>query len=386
MGQSPKNGVHGVIFHASCWNLLCKVFQSRELPLPRLKEICESLFYEDNHLFWGHAYNGLYECEIPWVPWYVRKSPPRDGSKKDLEASYDPLNIPKLEGIQESTSFSSPGVIKKPQPRDNFWILPWELREKIAIYLPTSDALNLRRTSSAFLALFNSQTFWASKFRPWGERDFFFEVRDRHEPRDWLELYRATGSSQCSPGLRNRRRIWPLVQQLSQILSLEDALRGPEKIIRTPEAGWVSVNGQFEYEPLFPDDYAWFEHGCRCYRKYEALVPCDMTRVAISLVGGGDYGYITGVRFISADSDSEPVSLGYISQGNETFIEVSHLTGFILAMAPEGLKGLQLIDDGIASPWVGFPLYTPVTGHLASFESIEAVKLGVDVCGISTLL
>lgn len=38
------------------------------------------------------------------------------------------------------------------------------------------------------------------------------------------------------------------------------------------------------------------------------------------------------------------VCLGYKSQGNEIVLQVSSLAGFILAMAPGGLRALKVLD------------------------------------------
>lgn len=113
------------------------------------------------------------------------------------------------------------------------------------------------------------------------------------------------------------------------------------------------------------------------HRRNSAMVPHDVAQIAISLVNAVDTGYITGISFIS--TKGEVVRLGYTSKGNETFVKVSQLNGFFLAMAPKGLKGLKIIDKGIASQWIGFPLDAPVTERLATFQSIEAVEVGVDV-------
>jgi hypothetical protein len=387
--QDAHNGVHGFPVHESCWILLQDFFKPHDVPLRRFVEICESLPFADwlKNVYWGHTYNGLCKiCNISY-PWYAHLSGPAYGLDVKSYVCYDPLNIPEATWISKSSSFTPYTSIEKRPVRDRFsrdcfWKLPWELREVLAIYLPTEDALDLRRASSAFIPLLNSQTFWASRFRRGGDRDFFLEAQGSCEPRDWLRLYRITGSSQCSPGLQNRRRIWPLLRQFSQLLSLQvsDTLSIPREVLHTQQSNWVSVTGELLQDASGEPPFAIW---CRLDRTYRALVPRNITRVAVSPVGSGKYGYITGIRFISASG--EVIRLGYISTGNETFVEVSQLNGFTLAMAPEGLKGLKIIDNGLESRWVGFPLDTPVTERLATFKSIEAVEVGVDVCLVSPI-
>ena len=100
---------------------------------------------------------------------------------------------------------------------DIFSKLPWELREMIAAFLPTRDALLLRLASRSFLALYWSVAFWASRFTSDGENAFVFEARDKRDAAELLSLYRATRHSLAPPGLRNRQRIWDFAGLLIEI-------------------------------------------------------------------------------------------------------------------------------------------------------------------------
>lgn len=74
------------------------------------------------------------------------------------------------------------------KPHDCFSKLSWEILEAIAIELPTEDALGLRRISRAFLPLFSSATFWASRFKASADRRFMFETWNSRDVTDWMSL------------------------------------------------------------------------------------------------------------------------------------------------------------------------------------------------------
>ncbi|KAK9856933.1 hypothetical protein MYU51_021387 [Penicillium brevicompactum] len=372
MDQPQHERVHKFLVHESCWKLLCRFFEPQNVPLDRLVAICESLALteESGNVSWDHSYNDLYETWNKWAPWYQVSEAPSIEYFTRTQARADPFNVQNPGPELLSNPFTSHQVIRKMPLRDCFWGLSWELRETLAVCLPTQDALSLRCVSSAFLPLLGSQTFWASRFDPGGERDFFFEARNCKMPQNWLQLYRSTSFRQCLPGLGNRRRIWPLLQNLCQLLLLQhDDTSSISKVtLKAHQSQWATVTGLIETDEVRDE--------CRIHKRNLALVPPDVVQIGTSLVNAGETGFITGISFMSAKGDI--VRLGYRSKGNESFVRVSRLTGFLLAMAPKGLKGLKVMDKGIASQWIGFPLDTPVTERLARFESIEAVEVGVD--------
>ena len=391
MRSHTENGIHGFVLHECCWNLLlsARANEPEEIPVHRFVQVCESLPFTGMaiNIFWGHNYGGLCEIELDGPPWYGELTDPLYELPVGEEALEDPFHVPELASLLDgslldvTTKPAEPfenlvGTPEGPLFPDCFGKLPWELREAIAIHLSTEDALKLRRVSRAFSPLLSSQSFWATRFHDGDERDFIFEAQSSRQPRDWLELYHLTGPKSRPPGLRHRRRIWPLVQGLSRILSLR-----PSKTLDsrqpTHEKSWATVTGEIVPEPA-PSEYLCFQSGCRLLSTTYAMVPPYLTWIAISSVGSGDHGYISGINFISGRGSSE-VYLGYKSEGNEVFLQVSSLAGFILAMGPGGLKALKIVDaNNKVSRWVGSPINTPVSERLAQFESIEAVKVGVD--------
>jgi hypothetical protein len=259
---------------------------------------------------------------------------------------------------------------------DCFSTLPWEILEAIAINLPTVDVLNLRQVSKTFLPVLTSHTFWASRFEPGHDRDFIFEMRNNNEPSDWITLYRVTNHTHSSPGLKNRRRIWVLIRALMNLLrlSLDDTLESSRIDLSADCLRWNEVAG--DVKPVYCG--WWFSEGCRLFQKQCASVPSDLSRIAFSITAVGNAEYITGIRLIT--SNGADIRLGYTAKGNELFLEVTAVKGFILAMGSRGIRALQVISgNGRTSKWFGCPKGSPATERLASFESISALEVGTDV-------
>jgi hypothetical protein len=169
-----ENGTHGFVIHESCWNLLQQILKSDDVPSHRLMEICESLPFTGLaiNIFWGHTYNDLWDIEIEGYPWHGILSDPLYGSNVGKQALYDPFNVLEVSLMLTECSPTSLVLIINSQSTDCFRNLPWELREAIAIYLPTEEALGLRVSSRAFMPLWSSQTFWASRFKPGATGNF----------------------------------------------------------------------------------------------------------------------------------------------------------------------------------------------------------------------
>lgn len=79
-------------------------------------------------------------------------------------------------------------------------------------------------------------------------------------------------------------------------------------------------------------------------------------------------------------SDDADIRLGYLAEGNETFVRVTVVKGFVLAMGPWGIRAIQVIGvNQHPSKWFGCPTESPVTERLAGCESISALEVGFDV-------
>lgn len=378
MRQRPENNRHGFVLHHACWRLLQKVLEPEKVPLERLLKICRSLPFplRGISVCWGHDYGGLTAFDdqhhYPWEDQLMEQS---SGSEIYQYARENPYDIPEISEPLKIRLENPPHLFAKTQTEDCFSTLPWEILEAIAINLPTGDALVLRRASRAFLPVLTSQIFWASRFQPCHEREYVFEKRNK-EQRDWISLYRCTSYAHSPPGLKNRRRVWGLIRKLIILLPLrlDDCRELPPIPSSVDGLKWIEVAGDIKRTT----GSGHFKEGCRLFQKQCAPIPSDLSKIAFSIVSAGDVTYITGMLLIT--SDDAHIRLGYLAEGNETFVEVTVVKGFVLAMGPRGIRAIQVIGvDQHTSKWFGCPTESPVTERLAGCESISALEVGFDV-------
>lgn len=168
-------GNHSFPCHAACWNLLGEAFKPKDVPLKRLIEVYDSLPFDHKRFDWGHSYGGIFARKSdPASPWRYRNS---EVTTLD-HYSEDPCNDPLLCRLLAST-FHEPVNAGVPHQNrganDCFGRLPTEIRQEIATYLPTRDALTLRESSRAFHFLLDSSVFWHPDFC--SERNVVFFLR-----------------------------------------------------------------------------------------------------------------------------------------------------------------------------------------------------------------
>lgn len=111
-----------------------------------------------------------------------------------------------------------------------FCMLPYENIMLILTYLPSRDLCNLRLASRHLASRTSpqqlSQQFWSSRFAPDMEMGFVFAANHCPAPPgrpDWRTLYfkaREALRYDIFPGFRNRRRIWSILGDWCQPLSL----------------------------------------------------------------------------------------------------------------------------------------------------------------------
>ncbi|KAF6805502.1 F-box domain-containing protein [Colletotrichum musicola] len=227
MRQLEVNGRHGFVFHEACWDLLEKASHPIPVPVTRLFDICKSLPFPllFSGLSWGHDHRGLVDIDDEHhFPWEEDRFTDSMYLEPDPVRGENPYDVPEVRIVlTEATGRPpSPGptipVATMPEEH-GFITLPLELRCAIAIYLPTSDVLNLHLASRAFWAILDNQRFWASRFGDVSERSWLFEVWDDvSESRDWRWLCHRTNHDSICPDLRNRVRVWSLAQKMLEIL------------------------------------------------------------------------------------------------------------------------------------------------------------------------
>ena len=264
---------------------------------------------------------------------------------------------------------------------DCFFRLPLELRELIAVSLPTKFALNLRQASRSFQDLFSSFAFWSSRFEPNGERGFMFEVRETKKTRTATELMLLYQSYKCSvdsPSLLNRKQVWTLAQRL--VLIIEPSCPSDISVRRenSPDSeGYIRLAGH--EKPSVPlDEWKPFVQGCRSITTTEVDIPYGPLKIGITIADMGNWDYVTGIRLVNCNGDKRII--GYRSKENETVCDVTVLQGFKVAMGPGGVRALQVIGhENQASEWVGRIDGMPRSERLVSDAPISSLSVSLDV-------
>jgi hypothetical protein len=350
-----SRGRHGVIFHDACWSLLEAALHPTSVSLQRLFDVCSSLPVPRKCRVptWGHDFSGAVVVDkTTHFPWEDEYDAPVF-TQPDPVFSRNPYQVPGVDRLLAETPQQPPAMMQPARPPrtlapDCFVSLPGELYVAIAMFLPTADILRARLVSRAFWSVFYSQQFWASRFKASllaGNRSWLFETRNLSSPRDWRWLHHRTNDIYLGLGLRNRRRVWGLLQQVVDILALvwnelppclpevwsvDSALRATENC--------VGVNGLL-WSPPKPGDHE-FNNGCRLFRTQSIAIPDTLARLFVYTIACGDGQYVVGMTFVTVAGDS--IRLGYISH-SEHSIELTQIWGFRLAMGSRGLQALQCI-------------------------------------------
>jgi len=385
------NGRRGIIFHDSCWSLLRQAVHPAQVPLARLFEICDSLpLARFGHcLDWGHDYGGVLplrgEERFPWEARPTESLLPSALSHSFCSAC--PLAGPEVDKIlaqppqapaeQHLANVASTGSARA-FAKDPFGSLPSELCRAIAHCLPVSDALNARCASRSFWSLFHDQQFWVSQFRGGSDRSWFFEAGARKGTgRDWRWLYRCTASARIGPGLRNRQRIWRLIEYILPILDLQ-LIQHPSVSLDTESRDWPMVSGRGLDHPFA---------ACQPRRTQRVVVPDGISQISAWTVRVDTLEYIAGLS-LTTNTPGEILELGYRTAGSSRSVRVSRFAGFNLAIGPGGIHALQCIDGQTLEPsaWLGCPDDAPRTSRLALGTRVTALEVAFDVRGHPSLL
>ncbi|OHE93544.1 F-box domain-containing protein [Colletotrichum orchidophilum] len=389
MGYMEVNGRHGFIFHEACWDLLEIAFRPGLVPLLRLFDVCDSLPFPLNgvSISWGHDYGGpVFVDDDHHFPWEDRFSD-REYMEPDPVFSTNPYEVQEVQHVLTEAPESPPSPIRPfsnatTPGLDRFHALPEELRSVIAIHLPTVDVLNLRLASRPFWTIFNSQQFWASRFKDSSDRSWLFESQDSPQPRDWRWLYRRTNNAHIGPGFQNRVRVWNLAQKLVAALDfrwiVNDLNPSPEKV----SAQCIEVSGELWEHPVGAG-HALFNKGCLLQKTYRLAIPESILRLSVWSIPIGDMKYVAGLKFTTATGDVHQI--GYRTPAEQS-VEISDIRGFKLAVGERGIQALQCISERSGtSHWVGSPEASPKTLRLDVGERLRELDFGFDGCKIVSL-
>ncbi|KIM99684.1 hypothetical protein OIDMADRAFT_181105 [Oidiodendron maius Zn] len=412
---SPFDGRDSFIMHANCYSLLAQFWHPQPVPVARLLKACCSCVFLPNWrglLSWGpgHDYGGIIGLrnKYPWDepddfngegPVRIRRSddsPEDPWSKLKLVTTY--LERSRLDGSATQTkgkrSRKARRSIRKPSARGSerfttvgniisnyFTKLPHEIFEFILTYTPTDGVKSLARTSKGLNIIIPSglgQSFWASRFQDPFEYGYVFEAQTYGVRFDWKALYFCIKKG-SSPRLKNRRRIWRLIQSLSELLCVQ--WKGDQGLLPLDrdqkELKWKEVHGLIE-QPKRRQNLSRFWASPICNRLYSQCtsIPSVLCRIVVSTVSSGTATYITGLCFIS--NQETEISLGYKSKRGSS-LEMTGLQGFIIAVGSRGIHAIQFVTPtGQLSQWFGNPKGMPITRRLASCKPITALKGGFD--------
>ncbi|EFY97487.2 F-box domain-containing protein [Metarhizium robertsii ARSEF 23] len=385
--QDSLNGLHGFPFHEACWSLLDMVYSPEPIPCRTLFQICQSLPcpFTEAGLSWGHSFGGLITVKnqdcYPWEHRFVD----RDEDLALFEvARHDPCRVPEIRLLPleapKTPQFPSTAQAKSIVP-NCFTTLPREICLEIASHLPTVDAFSARRAVRSFIPIFNSNQFWASRFRAGADRCWLFESREWDKTSDWRWLYHRTNTAHRDEGMQNRERVWKLIQQVWRTV----CLRGNDlpvlplarsNLVSPGWLHWSEATGDLDKQTSTEPGYG-FGEGCRLFHELQTSLPSHLDQIAFSVIQLGDLEYIAGMRLIP--KSGQEIQLGYRTEGNELVLKVPFLQGFNLAVGSRGIQGIQCVLEGRpTSPWVGCTHEAPKTKRLAVSGPIAAIKAGFD--------
>jgi hypothetical protein len=396
MTERPVDGVHGFILHESCWQIIHKVSGPEGFSLERLLCVCESLPF--SALFggvdWGHDYGGLIKLDVD------KQYPPLEPFPSHISDRLLTIGAMKGPFYEAGMQIMSPprvALLGNPGPRqlpitsrgDPLSRLPWELLEMISWDLPTRDALNLRLLSRHFGPLFYSASFWASRFRLDGVREFVFEARE--ETLLWdagrlLHLYRNSRFTLATPELRNRARVWKLAQLMLPMIrpspssgtnqdSQDSFRRRPTRSSFSTLLARLAANEQPPIQNL--DEWEPFNRGCRSTGTVEIEVPYGDLEIGIALVDMGERDYVTGIKLV--DRDGREHIVGRIFNSTTTICDLKTLYGFRVAMGAGGVRALQVFGYGRCSDWVGRSEGIPQSDRLWMDTPVRRLSATFDV-------
>ncbi|KAH8690508.1 hypothetical protein BGW36DRAFT_364084 [Talaromyces proteolyticus] len=369
-------------------------YHPQKVPCLRRLEVCKSMPYplQGSGVNWGHDFGGLVLLDNEdHYPWEDRVFEREGDSEHSISVRVNPKDIPEIEQLLGKPSqipafvkLGSTGQVR--QRADIFGRLPLEICDMIACLLPTSDVFNLRQVSKVFIPIFSNQQFWASRFKPHADRCWLFELWKVPEPQDWRWLYRRTCDTRISPALRNRKRVWKLIQSLKNIISLcrKDNFEEPVSQDNVLSRRYRGITGDVRQEKSTGSHHD-FNEGCRLFNRQYVSICQFISQTSFSTVQVGGTEYVSGIRFVSPEGTA--IELGYWSEKKGCSVNIASLRGFNVAVGSRVIQAIQVITDKRhTSQWFGSPTESPITQYLAVYEHIRAVKAGFDVSGKYSLL
>lgn len=388
---SPDTAIYAFPFHDNCWQLLEKVFSPLRVPHVRLFEFCAAVPYSLDRLVvsWGHDFyvnivtpsQGL----LGIYPWESKTT-----AKKlalghhhllhNFFDSKDSAKILALPAIEPPGAPISPDQCAK---KDRFVVLPLEIRCQIASLLSTGDYLALRKASPAFVMVYYMQSFWATRFKQGETRSYFFEAASVTGEVNWQSLFKRTATYPFSFAMKNRIRVWKVVQELSDaLLNIRELPELPFVSLKTDQATSSS--------PLKLSCSLWLrktyenwsngEEGAFLLATQSLDVPDDLEEMKFFYTNLGGHQLIVGLSTLSRSGWLQ--SAGYSSPDYLT-IEVGcrPVIGLLMGVSARGFPSLEAFTTGFKKMGGLKHLACPKTYRLMGQTRITRITVGFDVSG-----
>ena len=399
----PFEGVWGFVFHDACWKLLDALYGKEDVPLGRLHAVLRSLPHPMGMLgaSWGHTYGGIQlprnEDEKLWDCMFFLSE--RDDNEPGNAAPCNPLRIPEIERPHRKCRRDKDPFLQfaweqqEVSGKDPFARLPPEIIRMVADLLRVRDVGAARRASRAFIPVFHDQKFWRTRFEARGELAWLFEARrdtGGGKELDWRNLYRRMRRRNLSLQELNRARIWSILEDTRDVLSLEWLGRAssPPGLGATVGNGdvlyrhWLTVSGTISDSP--PANGICGNQSVS-YRLREEVIhlPGTIKAIHATIVRLEETTYLTGISVMLAGHDS--IQVGYQGPWGQESLDVTdsnggYVNGFNLAVGRYGIQALQCIfPNENTSRWIGSPEGVPASRLSAPNDLVRGLKVEFDV-------
>lgn len=392
-GQPNRPKYLTFVFHDACWQLflagilsgLPETVTACRTPQDQVRLVAEALFRYLACMPLTKLNQVLIRHELP--PYRQAGVSLPDGYAPTDRAIMmaDPSDLPTLDGSPQVAGHEHgnyhytihPHFTSASSTDALFSTLPEELIHQILSLLPCPDVCNLRLASRSVASVSSPcqlpRSFWASRFEAENGMGFFFPGRpfpDSKPPTDYhllhsalrLELSKVTEVM----NLRNRRRIWRMLREMSRCVTLAiehiwsstsgDSDTG-SSFVHIPEghvAGRLVCPSPLRGGPVTKALQR--SVGTTIFARQAAVFPDYSLQaplcVGVSFLSVDRRPYVCGIRFLSAGLDRS-CRVGVVIQETETIIALEpgdELAGFRVACLANGVVGLGL-------------LVRPVTNH-----------------------
>ncbi|KAF4974482.1 hypothetical protein FZEAL_8620 [Fusarium zealandicum] len=282
-----------------------------------LFDICRSQPVQWGVVNWGHDYGGLVGYDVDVENLFPgQEAKLRNEWPTDTAQTTDPMDISHLSHLvsRRADNHSANGhntefelEPRTPTSRDTFHRLPHEILLDIIVRLRSSDVTSFRLASRTIANIGMPDKFWHSRFWPGYEFEHIFELAHCQTARgQWKSVYYRARDLQSLPAMINRRRVWPLACQLSDLVArrLESRFYYGSlcKSFFNPDAKNENQTWHTAQSAIQPATVG-FSEGSRSLCDASVVIEGPTSKAWASLVSLYGKNYISGLRFMQEDGD-----------------------------------------------------------------------------------